>query len=361
MSKITPVRVGICGVRGYSGLEAARLIARHEGFRLVTASSDALAGKTLASLDPELGEDAEAVVVGHNDTVAAAKAYKCELMLLALPAEPSGRVAPALLDAGIRVIDLSGAHRLKDPIAHTMAYGFEPIAPALQEDAIYGLTEFCTPEQLREARIVANPGCYPTATLLPLLPLHRKGLIEPGTLVVDGKSGTTGAGKKAKVSLLHAEMFGNFYAYRVGQHQHTPEIAQELGRAGRPTELTFVTHLLPVARGILVTSYFKVTGENDVNTAAAKVHDTLNEHYRGSKFVRVVDSADDVQLGVVIGTNRCVMCVAADPFGKRVVVISVIDNLLKGAAGQALQNANLMFGFPEEMGLGLRGGTGVKP
>jgi len=360
MSEQGPIRVGIAGVRGYSGLEAARLIARHSGFRLVTASSDALAGKTLRFLDPELGEDARAVVVGHNDTVAAAKAYKADLMLLALPAEPSGRIAPKLLDEGIRVIDISGAHRLKDPIAHTMAYGFEPFDTQLNTDAVYGLTEWCTPEQLAAARLVANPGCYPTATLLPLLPLHQRGLVEPGSLVIDAKSGTTGAGKRAKVSLLHAEMFGNFYAYRVGQHQHTPEIAQELSRAGTPMELTFVTHLLPVARGILVTSYFKVPGSKSVHDAAVRVHDALREHYEGSSFVRVVDSANEAALGVVIGTNRCVMCAAPDPFGKRVVVISVIDNLLKGAAGQALQNANLMFGYPEDMGLDLRGGTGVK-
>jgi N-acetyl-gamma-glutamyl-phosphate reductase len=360
-NEILPIRVGIAGVRGYSGLETARLVARHPRLRMATASSDALAGHKLRQLLPDLHADGDAVIVGHNDTVVASKAYGVDVMFLALPAEQSSQVTGPLLDAGIRVVDLSGAHRLKDAVAHLKAYGFEPEDPARNTEAVYGLTEWAAPEALAQARLVANPGCYPTATLLALLPLVEAGLVEPGTLVVDAKSGTTGAGRSAKVSLLHAEIFANFYAYRVGQHQHAPEIAQQFSAISpRHQNLTFVTHLLPVARGILVTAYFRVPGgEGDIHAAAHKVQECLHARYEGAPFVKVLDRAEDVHLRQVVGTNRCVMSATADPFGRRVVVCSAIDNLIKGAAGQAVQNANVMFGLPQTLGLEL--GTGAQP
>lgn len=344
-----PVRVGIAGVRGYAGLEAMKILAHHEGFRVVTASSDALAGARLRKLDPELAADGDAVVVGHNDTVAAARAYDVDIMFLALPASAAAVVAGPLLDAGVRVVDLSGAHRVVDPAAHKRAYGFQR---AREMAGLYGLTEWTPREQLAEARLVANPGCFPTAVLLALLPLVQARILDPSSVVVDAKSGTTGAGRSAKVSLLHAEIFGNMYAYRVGQHQHTPEMAQQLAVFGEgPCELTFVSHLLPVARGILATSYLRVRGQEDPFQAADQVRETLRARYAGEPFVRVLDRAEDVQLKEVVGTNRCLMSATADPFGKRVVIVSAIDNLIKGAAGQAVQNANLMVGFDQTQGL----------
>ncbi len=360
MASPEPTRVGIAGVTGYTGLELARLLAGHPGLSVVAASSDAMAGQRLSALDPDLAGASDAAVVGHGDAVSAAVDMGAELMFLAMPAEVTPDVATRCLEAGLRVVDLSGAHRLKDPVAHLMAYGFEHEDPQVSLEAVYGLTEHVPPEALAAARLVANPGCYPTAVLLALLPLVEAGLVEPGSLVVDAKSGTTGAGRSAKVSLLHAEIDGDFYAYRVGRHQHTPEISQALALVGgRPVDLTFVTHLLPVARGILATCYLRVPDVDSAEQAARKVDAALRARYADAPFVRVLDKAEDVRLRAVTGTNRCVMAAVPDAFGRRVVVVSAIDNLVKGAAGQAIQNANLMLGFEQTAGLGL--GTGGRP
>lgn len=353
MSAQDPIRVGVAGVRDYVGHEVAKLLCRHPRFQVITAASDSAAGKRLSDLAPDLaGGGDDAVVVGYNDAVSTARSGGVQLMMLAMTAETSSRMAPELLAAGIRVIDLAGAFRLRDPVAHAFAYGFERPAEALEVEAVYGLTEWLETAALREGKLVANPGSYPTAVLLALLPLARRGLIEPGSLVVDAKVGTTAAGRSARVTMLHSEIFANFYAYRVGRHEVAPEIAQELAEmAGGPVDLTFVAHLLPVARGVLATSYLRVPGDAEPAEAAHRVYEALREAYDDEPFVHVLDRAEDVHLRAVTGTNRCLVSATADPFGRRVVVVSTIDNLLKGSAGQAVQNANLMFGLPQTMGL----------
>ncbi len=338
------VRVGIGGVREYTGREAARLIAGHPTFKVVTASSDAMAGNRLSALDPDLGESGEGIVVGHGDLVSAAVDYGVDLMLLAMQPQRSSRFVAELREAGIRVVDLSGAWRIEDPGAHYNAYGFAQPDPALQAEAVYGLTEWADPGRLRAAGLVTNPGGFPSAALLALLPLVEAGLLEPGSLIVDAKQGTTGAGRIAKVPLLHSEIFGDFAAERVGCHRHTPEIVQQLTRCGATgTRLTLVVHTLPVARGILVTTYLDVPGIDDAIEAGRQVRDRLRARYADAPFIRVLEHPRDVHLSAVVGTNRCLIAAVGEPEGGRVVLVSALDNLLKGGAGQALQNANIMF------------------
>lgn len=354
------VRMGIGGVREYTGREAARLIAGHPSFQVVTASSDAMAGNRLETLDPDLGESGKGMVVGHGDLVSAAVDYGVEVMLLAMAPQRSGRIAAELREAGIRVVDLSGAYRLADPGAHFNAYGYARRHPALQEEAVYGLSEWADPAALRAAGLVTNPGGFPCATLLALLPLLEAGLLDPGSLIVDAKHGTTGAGRVAKVPLLHSEIFGDFAAERVGCHRHTPEIVQELTRHGAAdVRLTFVAHTLPVARGILVTTYFDVPGIDDAMEAGRVVRDALRARYADSPFIRVLEHPRDVHLEAVVETNRCLIAAVGEPNGRRVVLVSAVDNLVKGGAGQALQNANMMFGFDPTDGLRL--GRGGRP
>lgn len=349
------IRVGVAGVRGYKGFEAARLMARHPRFKVVMVSSDAMAGHRLKDLDPDLRRDGMAQAVGYNDTISAAKDYGVELMLLATEPEMCATLGGELFGAGIHAIDLSGAHALKSAEAHAQTYGFP--YPEVAHRAVFGLTEHVTPGGLAGQKLVANPGAYATTVLLALLPIAKAGLIEPGSVVVDAKAGSSTAGRKARISLLFSELDSNLYANKIDRHQYTPEILQELdaaqaGHGDAPGfKLTLATHLLPLARGVLATSYLRVRGESDTRRAAEQVREALKKSYAGSPFVQVLDSAEGVQLKRVLGTNRCLIGATADLWGERVVVVSALDNLGKGTAGQAVQNANLVFGLPETMGL----------
>lgn len=363
-------RVGIAGVPSYAGMELARLVAGHDGFRLVTASSDGWTGRRLSEMDPNLGADGTASVVGYGDTVTAARDAGVHLMFLATSAERCADLAERLLEAGIRVVDLSGAHRLEDEDTHTRAYGFPPRDIGLHREALYGLTEWADEAALRSARIVSCPGRYPTAVLLALLPLVAKRLVDPSSLVIDAKCGTSGEGRRAQVPLLHSELFANFYARRIGCKQHTPEIVQELRKVGEFADPpAFVTHILPVARGLMATCYFRVPdatlesteaadcggagAPGDVVGATERVRQELASRYAETPFVRVIDRPEDIHLPHVVGTNRCLLGATADTNSGRVVLVAALDNLLKGASGQALQNANVMCGFDATRGLRL--------
>ena len=348
-----PIRVSIAGVTAYTGQEAARLIAGHPGFRLVSASSDAMAGRPVNALLPDLGPDGAATIVGHGDAAMAATDHGAELALLATPPRRCAEITRTLLRDGVRVIDLSGAHRLMDAAAHRAAYGTDR-----QEElkALYGLTEWAPQETLRRASLVANPGGFPCAALLALLPLQRAGLLG-GKLVVDAKCGTTGAGRTAKLSLLHSELYDDVHSDRVGCPRHTPEIVQELKRHGAAdVALTFAAHLLPVARGILVTLYADIAADQDPLDVGNAARDVLRATYADAPFIRILERPEDVHLSAAIRTNRCLIGVAADPHGRRLVLTSTVDNLLKGGAGQAIQNANVMFGFDPTDGLTLGAG-----
>ena len=332
--------VGIIGASGYSGLEASRILALHPHVELKLLGSDKWAGETAARRAGLSGSAGRLRYAPSNQVVALAR--ECAAVLLATPAEVSLETAAVLLGQGVRVIDLSGAFRLRDASLYPAFYGFEHPHPGLLAEAFYGLPELSrTPAG---KRLVANPGCYPTAAALALAPLIEAGLVE-GPFIVDAASGVTGAGRKASEDLSFAEVDEDFKAYKVLRHQHQPEMAQTLSR-----KLTFTAHLLPVKRGILATCYARLpAGRTLDDLRSAFLH-----KYADAPFVELLGSPDEVSLKGVTGTNKCQLAVATD--GETVVIISAIDNLVKGAAGQAVQNLNLTMGWPETAGLdSLRG------
>jgi N-acetyl-gamma-glutamyl-phosphate reductase len=337
------IRVGVVGASGYSGGVVARLIAAHPTARLVFATSDKLEGEKVAlhlglarALPgaPDLEYVPNGSALDHAD--------RCDAVFLATAADVSMRLGPAFADRGKQVIDLSGAFRL-DAAEYPRWYGFEHTAPAWLERAHYGLPELYGAP--RPGTIVSNPGCYPTAALLALAPLVRERLVEPQGLVVDAKSGVTGAGKQSGEAFSFAEYADDVRAYKLLSHQHSPEIARGLGRFTDGVKLTFTAHYLPVKRGLITTCYARPRP----GATAARVAECLADAYAKTPFVRAM-AADGVMLKKVVGTNAC--HVGASASEDVVIAIGAIDNLLKGAAGQALQNFNLMNGRDESEGLG---------
>ena len=343
----TAIRVGIVGVSGYSGMELARIVAAHPAFALAWVVSDKWAGRALGDCLP-VAEPAATLSVRAQ--AEGAEAFgSVDLIFLCTPAEVSLSLAPKALDAGARVVDLSGAFRLP-AAAYPRWYGFEHARPDLLAQAVYSIPEATGPDgaaALRAARLVANPGCYPTASALAVLPLLGAGVIEPAGIIVDAKSGTTGAGRKATEEMSFSEVEGDFRAYRVLRHQHTPEIERALALAGAPAgPVTFTAHLLPTRRGILATAYGRLRPGKTAADAAAAVQ----AFTRGQPFLRAV-KPDAVRLHAVVSTNRALLGADADPERGIAIGFGAIDNLVKGAAGQAVQNANLMFGLDQTTGL----------
>jgi N-acetyl-gamma-glutamyl-phosphate reductase len=337
------IRVGVVGASGYSGAVAARLVESHPRMSLAFATSDKHAGESVAAHLGSAGRRAGVVDARFVPNAAALDhADACDAVLLATAADVSMRLAPAFAERGRAVVDLSGAFRL-DAAAYPRWYGFEHTAPALLERAHYGLPELFGPAA--SGALVANPGCYPTAALLALGPLVREGLLEPAGIVVDAKSGVTGAGRQSGDAYSFVAIDGDVRAYRVLAHQHTPEITRALSRHARTAvKLTFTAHLLPIARGLLATCY----GRPRAGANAARVVQCLHDAYDGSHFVRVV-APEEVRLSRVVGTNLAYVGASADE--DMVVSVCAIDNLLKGAAGQAIQNLNGMNGWDEALGL----------
>jgi N-acetyl-gamma-glutamyl-phosphate reductase len=327
--------VVVFGASGYSGLELLRLLARHPRARVVAASSDREAGHSISDRIPEM----TGRFTSHVDTFELANAS--QFAFLATPNETSAELAFKLLAKGLKVIDLSGAFRLADPSAYPEWYGFTHPHPELLREAHYGLPELSTmPENVR---LIANPGCYATAAALAVAPLID--LFE-GTVILDGKSGTTGAGKKADEALLFAEVAENLRAYRVGKHQHTPEIEQALSLvARREMRVSFTAHLIPMRRGILLTAYLRAkvgVAQKDVDDAIAKLVATR-------PFLRHVSRPPETQR--TLYNNMTELGAVLDPRTRTIVSFAALDNLVKGAAGQAIQNLNLMLGLPAEAGL----------
>jgi N-acetyl-gamma-glutamyl-phosphate reductase len=336
MSKL---RVAIVGASGYAGSVAARLVATHERLALAFATSDKLAGESIAPYLATRVDDAQMRFVA-NDT-ALDRADDCEAVLLATAADISMRLAPQFAERGKQVVDFSGAFRL-DAQAYPQWYGFDHSAKSWLERAHYGLPElFGAPAP---GAIVANPGCYPTAALLALAPLVREKLVEAQGIVVDAKSGVTGAGRTAGEDYSFAEVDGDMRAYKLLVHHHTPEIVRGLSRGFPGVTVTFIAHLLPMKRGLLATCYARPRA----GASCKRVAECLAEAYAHATFVRVVPP-EQVMLKRVIGTNLALVGATADD--ERVVAIGAIDNLLKGAAGQAIQNLNVMNGWHEATGL----------
>jgi N-acetyl-gamma-glutamyl-phosphate reductase len=337
----------IVGASGYTGLELTRLVARHPSLRPVALYSDKWSGVAAGDRLPLDGPAAALRYLPLGEAGAA----PAELAFLATPAEVSVELAPKLLARGLRVVDLSGAFRLADPADYPRWYGFTHGAPELLAEARYGLPELAR-AALAGARLVTNPGCYATATALALAPLLRAGLASPEGISVAAMSGVSGAGRQAKEDYSFVEIDEDLRAYRLARHQHVPEIEQTVRRAaGACGPITFTPHLVPIRRGILSTCTLRLVDR----ATPADVAAALEAAYRGERFVRVLP-AERVTVKDVARTNRCHVGVAVDERARTAIVASAIDNLVKGAAGQAVQAANVALGLDEGAGLDLLGG-----
>ncbi len=334
------IKIGIVGGTGYTGVELLRILARHPQAQLAAVTSRAEAGMPVADLFPSLRGSIDIV---FSDP-ASAGLERCDLVFFATPNGVAMNQAPALLEAGVKVVDLSADFRLKDIGEWEKWYKQKHAAPEWVAQAVYGLPEVHR-ERIRSSQLVANPGCYPTAVQLGFLPLLEAGVVDAEHLIADAKSGVSGAGRKAEVNILFAEASDNFSAYGVPGHRHWPEIRQGLaGVAGKPVGLTFVPHLTPMIRGIHATLYARISREADFQKL-------FEDRYRNESFVDVLPPGRHPDTRSVRASNLCRIAVHRPQGGDTLVVLSVIDNLTKGAAGQAVQNMNLLFGLPETLGL----------
>jgi N-acetyl-gamma-glutamyl-phosphate reductase len=332
--------VGIVGATGYTGVELLRLLAVHPGARIELVTSRGEAGRPVADLFPNLRGHVTLTFSAPDP----ARLAECDLVFFATPNGTAMAHVPALLAAGARVIDLAADFRLRDAELWAQWYGQTHACPELLGEAVYGLPEI-NRAAIAGARLVANPGCYPTAVILGLLPLLEAGLVDPSDLIADAKSGVSGAGRKAAVGTAYAEVDESFKAYGVPGHRHLPEISQVLSeRAGTGVGLTFVPHLVPMIRGIHATLYAKLS-----RSCALQEH--YEARYADEPFVDVLPAGAHPETRSVRGSNHCRIALHRPGDAERVVILSVIDNLVKGAAGQAVQNMNLMFGLDERMGL----------
>jgi len=343
------IKIGIIGGTGYTGGEVLRILAQHPQAQLVAITSRKEAGMPVADMFSSLRA---AVNLAYSDP-AVTDLANCDVVFFATPNAVAMEQAAALLDAGVRVIDLSADFRLRDVAEWEKWYGKKHAAPELVAQAVYGLPEV-NRESIRAARLIANPGCYPTAVQLGLLPLVAGGLVELDHLVADAKSGVSGAGRKAETHILFSEASDNFKAYGVGGHRHWPEIRQGLAEAaGREVGLIFVPHLTPMIRGIHATLYARITREaaKKVGSDASFFQELYQDRYTAEPFVDVLPVGSHPDTRSVRAGNMCRIALHRPQGGSTLVVLSVIDNLVKGAAGQAVQNMNIMFGLPETMGL----------
>jgi N-acetyl-gamma-glutamyl-phosphate reductase len=335
------INIGVVGGTGYTGVELLRLLAMHPGVNVQCITSRSEAGRPVSDLFPNLRGHLDLQFVEPDPAVLGA----CELVFFATPNGIAMTLAKQLLDAGVRVIDLAADFRLRDAQLWQTWYGMEHACPELLEEAVYGLPEV-NRAAIADARLVANPGCYPTAVQLGFLPLLQAGVVDSSTLIADCKSGVSGAGRKANVGALYSEASENFKAYAVPGHRHLPEIRQGLAAVtGQLPGLTFVPHLTPMVRGIHATLYARLnTGDTDLQAL-------FESTYQKEPYVDVLPAQSHPETRSVRGANHCRIAVHRPEAGDTVVVLSVIDNLVKGAAGQAIQNMNIMFGLQETTGL----------
>jgi len=337
------VKVAVVGASGYTGVELIRLLDAHPDVEISCVTSRQNAGEEISSVFPSLLSRIPLVCDPVDVDIIVDKA---DFVFTALPHKSAMEVVPDFLAAGKKVVDLSADYRLRNKEVYEHWYQ-EHTSPDLLAEAVYGLPEIYR-DRIGDARLTANPGCYPTSVALALTPLIRSGLIDCSTLVVDSKSGTSGAGRSAKTGSLFCEVNEGFHAYGVGAHRHTPEIEQTLSDlAGEDVVISFTPHLLPVNRGILSTCY--ATLRKPVSTA--RLLSVFRDHYSREPFVRVHAEGSLPNVAYVRGSNFCDLGMVSDSRTGRVIVVSVIDNLIKGAAGQAVQNMNLMLGMKEATGL----------
>ncbi|UHD14657.1 N-acetyl-gamma-glutamyl-phosphate reductase [Thiocapsa bogorovii] len=335
------VRVGIVGGTGYTGAELLRILARHPVAELAVITSRSEAGIPVAEMFPHLRGRMDLEFSAPDEGALA----ECDLVFFATPNGTAMQAVPDLLERGVRVVDLAADFRLKDPTLWETWYGMPHACPELLSEAVYGLPEL-NRDAVRDARLVANPGCYPTAVTLGFMPLLAAEAVDPSWLIADAKSGVSGGGRKASTGLLMAEVGESFKAYSVTGHRHAPEIVQNLERfSGAGLHLTFVPHLIPMIRGIEATLYARLI-RSDVD-----LDDLFSTYYADEPFVDPMPGGAHPDTRSVRGANLCRMSATRQGDSGVVVVQSVIDNLVKGAAGQAVQNMNLMFGIEESAGL----------
>jgi N-acetyl-gamma-glutamyl-phosphate reductase len=335
---------GIVGGTGYTGVELLRILALHPSVEITVVTSRTDAGMRVDALYPSLRGVIDVVFSAPDvDTLA-----DCDAVFFATPNGTAMQMARALLERGVKVIDLSADFRLKDAKEWSVWYGMEHACPELLAEAVYGLPEVSR-ETIKTARLVANPGCYPTSVQLGFLPLLENGLADVDHLIADVKSGVSGAGRKAELATLMSETGESFKAYSASGHRHLPEITQGLNKSSNnKVNLTFVPHLTPMIRGIHATLYAQCSPKK---VSLGEIQALYEQRYADEFFVDVLPSGSHPDTRNVRGSNRCHISLHQPQGGNTLVVLSVIDNLVKGAAGQAVQNMNLMFGFPEDTGL----------
>jgi N-acetyl-gamma-glutamyl-phosphate reductase, common form len=335
------IKVGIVGATGYTGVELLRFLSLHPEVEISVVTSRSEAGLPVSSLFPNLRKYVDLKFVEPS----AENLNTCDVVFFATPNGTAMKMAQELLDAGVKVIDLSADFRIKDVKVWEQWYRMTHASPHLLEEAVYGLCEI-NREAIKQARLVANPGCYPTAVQLGFLPLLRAGVIDPSYLIADCKSGVSGAGRKAEMGLLLCEVSESFKAYSINGHRHQPEIKQGLDLVSKtPVNLTFMPHLVPMIRGIQASLYARLTD------TSVDLQQLFEDTYRNEPFVDVLPAGMSPETRSVRGSNHCQLAVTRPQGGDTVVVFAVEDNLVKGAAGQAVQNMNLMFGLPETTGL----------
>jgi N-acetyl-gamma-glutamyl-phosphate reductase len=340
-------KIGVLGASGYTGSELVRMLLRHPRAQLVLLSAERNAGKAMREIFPQFSPFELPTLVGIEEFDWAQAAL--DVAFCALPHATTQKVVQELLARApaTKVVDLSADFRLHDPAAYAKWYGHEHHAPELQKEAVYGLTEIHRRE-IKKARLVANPGCYTSCAQLPLIPLIKNKAIELDEIVVDAKSGMTGAGRAAKGAMLFSEVSEGFHAYGVGHHRHMAELDQEFSlAAGREVIVTFTPHLVPMNRGILSTIYVRARRDR----MPQDLHALLLKFYMKEPFVQVLRFGETPQTRHVRGSNMTFIGVANDRIPGRAIVVSALDNLVKGASGQAIQNMNVMMGWPEVMGL----------
>lgn len=338
------IKVGIIGATGYTGVELIRLLSRHPEVSLAGLTSQTYAGKGFPDVFPSLE--------GYTDLLlepqeAGDLAERCDVVFTALPHGVSMEVVETVKDKGKKVIDLGADYRFDDVETYERWYKLEHKTPVLAQEAVYGLPEIHR-EEIRKADVIGNPGCYPTSIILGLAPLLKHKLVDPKTIIADSKSGVSGGGRGLNLAFHYAECNENFKAYNIGIHRHTPEIEQELGKlAGEKVTVSFTPHLVPMTRGILSTIYASLDKQQSVEELLS----LYREFYAKEYFVRIHPPGQYPQTKWVYGSNFCDIGLAVDPRTNRVIVVSAIDNLVKGASGQAVQNMNILFDIPEKTGL----------
>lgn len=338
------LRVGILGATGYAGIETVRILLRHDEVEITRIVSHSYEGKKISELYPNLKGICDIVCTGLDvDDIAA----NCDLVFTALPHGASKEVIPSLYEKGLKIIDLSGDFRYDDPKVYEKWYGQPHSDPELLAKAVYGLCELHR-DKIKGARLVGNPGCYTTCSITALYPLAKSGFADNHSIIIDAKSGVTGAGRGLALPNMFCECTESMKAYKIATHRHTSEIEQEISHAaGEDVMLSFTPHLAPMKRGILATCYVNLKEDK----TAAELVALYKDFYKDEPFIRVYDEGELPEVKHVVGSNYVGIGIAVDERLKRAVIISCLDNLVKGAAGQAVQNMNLICGFDESKGL----------